>query len=322
MLRSKKILFISPSYFNYSSLIKSTLESLGASVDLFSNRPTSLISKFSGVLNKKIYEGIKIRYFRKLLKDIKGNYDYILVIRADLIPVDFLQALKIVCPEAKFIQYVWDDIHLFPLLLDSFRFFDRVLSYDLSDSAEYSLVFRPFFFLEQQAGKRTLSSATHELFFIGSYHTDRLPVLENVMKLNPGIELYSHFYINPVSFILNKIPVRKIRLFNFGKMKYFEMIKTIEGSLAILDIQNVSQHGLTTRIFEALGARSKIVTTNSNIIDYEFYNDRNILIVDRNNPIIEKSWLHAPYEKYDDKLLGNYHITRWIQEVFDIKSEN
>jgi len=102
-------------------------------------------------------------------------------------------------------------------------------------------------------------------------------------------------------------------------MKYSEMINTMKNSAAVLDIQNIAQNGLTTRIFEALGAETKIVTTNSNILHYDFYNSKNVLIIDRNNPVIEKSWLDAPYEEYDINLLKKYHIKNWIMEVFDIQ---
>ena len=177
----------------------------------------------------------------------------------------------------------------------------------------------PFFFVDQQNSMRGDFSRTRELFFVGSFHSDRLKVLENVIAMNPDIDFYSHFYIHPVTFLTNKIPFRKRSLFRFRKMEYSEMIERINKSVAILDIQNISQNGLTTRIFEALGARSKIVTTNRNILEYEFYNDNNILIVDRNVPVIDKKWLASDYEEYDEALLNNYHINSWIKDVFDIE---
>jgi len=318
MLKSKRILFIAPEYFNYYILIKHSLESEGAYVDLFYNRPTSKLSKFFFVFNQWIYKKINQCYFRRLLQGASQDYDYILIIRADLVPVDFIKKLRNKYSGAKFIQYIWDDISLFPKLLDSFQIFDRILSYEPGDCNKYGLIFRPFFFVIQYKTNDCTHQYVYDMFFIGSFHTDRLQVLENVKKLNPQINCYMHFYINPVTFLLNKAIWSKRSFFRFRKMKYAEMIGTMKNSRAILDIQNISQNGLTTRIFEALGSRSKIITTNMNILDYEFYNGNNIYLIDRNNPLIENSWLNLPYEDYDTELINKYHIKSWINEVFDI----
>lgn len=318
MLKSKKILFIAPEFFSYSVLIQKELESMGALVSLFSIRPTSLISKLTGLYLLHKYEKIKIKYFKKLLINFEKHYDYILIIRADLLPDDFLPKLIALYPETKFIQYVWDDIDLIPNLSDSFKYFNRVLSYNIFDCEKHKLIFRPFFFVDQKSSDLKTVIRQYEIFFIGSFRADRLALLEKILVKNPQIRFYYHLYINPITFFLNKISLRKRTLFKFHKMKYSEMIKMMNHSIAVLDMQNIFQNGLTTRIFEALGARVKIVTTNRNILDYEFFNSNNILVIDRNNPIIERNWLDTPYEEYDKVLLNKYHINSWISEVFDI----
>jgi hypothetical protein len=318
MLKNKKILFIAPEYFNYSSLIRSSLISFGAEVDLFHNQLSSFTGRLFSVISMNLFKRLEERYYRKLQKRITGSFDYVLIIRADLLPNEFLKYLKRTNPNSVFIQYIWDDIRLFPALLDSFSYFDRILSYDIQDSKKYGLVFRPFFFIQNDKSEKHKNSKRFDLFFIGVFHTDRLEVIDKVRKLNPGISFYLHFYINPIAFLKKGIPLKMVKLFSFTKMNYYGMVRMLKRSCAILDIPKPSQHGLTTRIFEALGAGVKVITTNDNIRDYEFFNVNNFLIIDRENPMIDRNWIKNPYEKYENKALKKYNISSWIIDVFDI----
>jgi hypothetical protein len=318
MLKNKKILFLTPEFYTYPELIKSSLESMGAVVDLFSNRPTNLTGKFSEVFLSKKYEKVKSRYFDSLIGKTKSDYDYILIIRADLIPLSHLLKLKNKFSGSFFIQYIWDDLHLFPKLFESFQYFDRILSYDFQESQKYGLTFRPFFFTKYRNSKKAYHLSGGKVFFIGAYHTDRLSIIEKVKKLNPEIKFHFHLYINPITYILAKLPLKYLPDFRFWKMKYSDMLEEIESSAAVLDIQNISQRGLTTRVFEALGAGSKIITVNKSILEFDFYNEDNILLLDRNYPKIEQSWLDIPFKPYEESIVKKYFIEEWIKEVFGV----
>jgi hypothetical protein len=323
ILENKRILFISPEYFNYSEVIQSGLRFEGAEVELFYNRPASIASKLCLELNRKLYEKAEARYFSSVKKKISGRkYDFILIIRADVIPREFLIHLRNENPNSVFIQYVWDDIDLFPSLPGTFPFFNRVLSYDIHDSKKFGLPFRPFFFVSSNENSKKNQTKVHDLFFIGAYHTDRINVLEKIKRLNPELDFHIHFYINPLTFLLNRLPFSKLGLFRFRKMEYPEMIEEINKSTSVLDIQKVDQHGLTTRIFEALGAGAKVITTNANIRLYEFFNDLNFHVIDRDNPVINQLWIKSPAADYDTSLLMKYHISSWIKDVFDIQDNN
>jgi hypothetical protein len=317
MVQDKRILFIAPAYFDYPEIIRSELEAQGATVDLFYSLPSGFVSKFAAHASPRLFNRIKERYFRGLPKRIKGCYDYVLIIRADLIQEQVLKSLRQKNPDTIFIQYLWDDIGMFPALLDTFRYFDRILSYDIHDSRQYGLIFRPFFFVpdDKQVEKK---SKVYDLFFIGSFHTDRLEVIEKIKRLNPGINFYAHLYISPITFLKRGIPLKKLRLFRFRKMSYGEMNRVIRSSMAVLDIPKPAQRGLSTRIFEAMGAGSKVITTNANVKEYEFYNDDSILIIDRDNTLIDCDWMKRTSEKYDYKTLDGYHCLNWIRDIIGI----
>jgi hypothetical protein len=318
MLQDKKVLFIAPPYFDYPEIIKSGIEAHGAKVDLFYSQPVDAFSRFISVFNNSFYERLKKRYFKVLHEKIKGPFDFVLIIRADLIPGEFLEFLRHKNHNTFFIQYLWDDIEFFPALLDSYRFFDRILSYSVNDSKKYGLVFRPFFFIPNAEPENRDPGKKYDLFFIGIFHTDRLSLIEKAINLNPEVSFYHHFYINPITFFKAGIPFRKLKLFRFRKMGYQEMIRMVKQSSAILDIPKPSQQGLSTRILEALGAGTKVITTNENVRNYEFFNDNNFLIIDREKPMIEYEWITLPFAEYDKGLLSRYNISKWIEDVYDI----
>jgi hypothetical protein len=318
MLKDKKILFIAPEYFNYSALIRTCLISSGAEVDLYHNQPVNLAARLSSHISQDLFKWLEERYFSRLKKRITGSYDYVLIIRPDVLSKEFLGCLRLAYPRSVFIQYLWDDIRFFPALTDTFSYFDRVLSYDIHDCNKYGLVFRPFFFVPEAGTVKT--SKKFDLFFIGIYQKDRLKVLEKVRELNPGINFHPHFYINPITFLKAGFLFKKWKLFSFKKMNYRKMIRMVKSSSAILDIPKPSQKGLTTRIFEAMGAGVKIITTNENVRNYDFFNERNFLVVDRHNPVIDPLWINGSYENYEVMILKKYYISRWIEDVFDIES--
>lgn len=86
-------------------------------------------------------------------------------------------------------------------------------------------------------------------------------------------------------------------------------------SRIIIDVQHPKQTGLTMRCFEALGAKRKLITTNTCIQGYDFYHPDNILIVDRQNPVIPASFYNVPYREIPDNIYVKYSLDNWIKIV-------
>lgn len=87
----------------------------------------------------------------------------------------------------------------------------------------------------------------------------------------------------------------------------------------MIDIQRDDQIGLSFRVFEALGYRKKLITTNIDIVNYDFYNPQNILVLDPNNIEIPKSFVESPYEDVPDHILAPYRIDNWVKKVFELE---
>ena len=58
----------------------------------------------------------------------------------------------------------------------------------------------------------------------------------------------------------------------------------VRSSRAVLDIQHFKQTGLTMRTLETLGAGKKLITTNPDVKEYDFYDEGRVMTIDRANP--------------------------------------
>lgn len=111
---------------------------------------------------------------------------------------------------------------------------------------------------------------------------------------------------------MRKIPASE---FQFIPMKKNELLELYKKSRIIVDVQHPKQTGLTLRTMEALGAKRKLITTNSDVEFYDFYNPTNILIVDRNNPVINTEFLNSEYSELPDEIYEKYSINSWIEKL-------
>ncbi len=101
-----------------------------------------------------------------------------------------------------------------------------------------------------------------------------------------------------------------------------ELEQNIREAKAVLDIGQGQQlqSGLSFRVYEALGFEKKLITTNSTISKYDFFNKKNIQILDASLKI-EDSFFVTPYEKPDNKVLQKYTLSSWVKNVIDCVSK-
>ena len=99
-------------------------------------------------------------------------------------------------------------------------------------------------------------------------------------------------------------------------MSQDKIIEIFDNSKVVLDINHPLQFGLTMRTIECIGAEKKLITTNKNIKDYDFYNPNNILIIDRENINIDMSFFEKEYQTLPDELYKKYSLTNWLRNIF------
>lgn len=95
-------------------------------------------------------------------------------------------------------------------------------------------------------------------------------------------------------------------------MEYDEVISHIRKSKAVVEIVQDGQNGLTARALEAMFFETKLITSNKEIRNFNFYNSRNIFIIGEDNNDSLDTFLHMPFESIDRKKLYPYDANGWI----------
>lgn len=325
-LKGKKILFLSANFFGYEKAIVNRLQEMGAEVDFFNERPSdSVLSKGIIRVNKNFYFKKIKSYYQKILKQTKGkNYDFFLLIKGETIPYFFIEKFKIEHPSAKTIFYSYDTVQEYPKFLKLFSSFDKNFSFEPRDAKQYNLHFRPLFFLEDYQHSEKIKTLKHDLVFIGSAHTDRYLIGEKVKEWCDLKNLKSYFYYyaqSKAAFRFRKIFDPNLKSFDvkklsFKTLEHSEIAAIYAHSRAVLDINKPFQFGLSMRTFETLVAGKKLVTTNSDIKNYPFFDNQNILIIDRANIKIEEEFFKSNFKEIEPEVLEMMSLDSWINCIF------
>lgn len=330
-LSGKSVLFFSPQFFGYQIEIKKKLEELGAKILWFDDRPSnSFLSKVFIRINKKLVNRSSTEYYENIITELKNrglSFDYVLFISPESISRQSLQSLKLAFAESRFILYMWDSFKN-KQALDLLNLFDDALSFDPEDCKKHSVRFRPLFYLDQycSSGKE---KDDYDFLFIGTAHSDRYFFVKNLIQhFDPKTRIKTFFYLSGKKlFFIKKIFDKNFRNvlysdISFKPLTLNQNADLIKSSKAILDINHPKQIGLTMRSIETLGAQKKLITTNKDIINYDFYNEDLILIIDRKAPIIPDSFLKEKPSSTSPDLLHKYSLSGWIADIFNFTNDN
>ena len=327
-ITGKKILFFSPAFFKYESMIANKMREMGADVDMYDVR--SVTSAFGRALLKvspNIFKRRSKRYYEEIIKKNKGkDYDYILIVKCDMTPISVLNRFRIEFPRAKMCLYLWDSVNNIPGIAKKFRYFDTLHSFDLNDCEKFpELRFRPLFYGDQFRKEKHEGQYKYDISFLGTIHSDRYSIIKQIQKIaeEKGLKCYWFFYLQS-KFIYRFYKMTKKEFkgvpestFSFNKMSVNDVAKVVDESRIILDIQHPKQTGLTMRTIEMIGMNKKLITTNESISKYDFYNCNNIAIVDRKFAEIPIDFLTDSYCSLPAEIYEKYSLKSWILEVLD-----
>jgi hypothetical protein len=321
VLTGQRILIISPKYFGYQERIVERLKYFGSSVVWLDGRPDN--SFFTKTIMRYFPLFLKNKINNYYINSIKDIFDQIFVINPEYISVNIILSLKEKTKASRLILYMWDSFSNKKKIIDVIKYFDKVLTFDSDDANRLNLFFRPLFFSSGRQDKKKYQNEI-DISFIGTGHSDRVRIIEQIKKQCIDLQFYYYFYLylpSKVVYYFHKITnkhfkgIKKI-YFHYDHIDYEKYIKISESSKAIIDIEHPKQKGLTMRTFEVLGKERKLITTNENIKNYDFYNPSNILIIDRLNPSINKDFINTDYQPLPAKIYYKYSIDGWLEDVF------
>ena len=320
LLIGKKAIVFYPDFFGYGDKIIRQMKIMGIQATLYNSRAVkSAVGKAMFKVFPEIVIKMSENYFDKILKENRNEkLDYILVI--ERLPIKFLKTIKKEHPNAKLILYMDDSIKNLKGIERRFKYFDKILSFDREDSKKYKKIqFRPLFYSVEAASQK--KNYKYDLCFIGTSHSDRYFITKQIRKQCTEGKFYCYLYLqSEFMFWLYKITKRTFRHalkqeFSFKKMDYKKNIEIEDTSKVILDIQHPAQTGLTMRTIEMIGLKKKIITTNQDIVHYDFYRPENIQVIDRKNAIIDKTFFDKEYVEISRSIYEKYSIRNWVLEI-------
>lgn len=320
----KKILMLAPFFFDYEKRIKEELENRDYSITLYNDYSTikeqfTFIDKIKMKVlrKKKIIKNLrKEEYFKNILrKEAKNKYDIIFIIKGSSIPKFFFEEIKKLNIEAEWISYQWDDMENCKEFLEFKGYFNKIYSYSLEDSKKYNFIYRPFFYSDE----KNIEKKEVDISFVGSLHSDRKEIIKKIyfdlMKKN--ISFFCKIYLAKNKYFRKLLWLgKKRKMYTTNPIPYNEFLEIFAKSKAILEIQHPRQKTITTRSIEALGTKTKVITTVENIKNYDFYDEANYLVITRDNLSISKKWLEEEYKEIDENIKEKYSLKKWGDEIF------
>ena len=251
-----------------------------------------------------------IYYGKEILKRLEGfgHQDIIITMKGDFIASESIMEFK--KHTDKSIAFFNDNIRRYPNIANVIPLFDEVYSFEKEDCKKHGLKFKTNFIYKQETSERT--TFKYQLFNISSKDRRSNTIINIAKQLkNKGIE-YKIIIFDKKHKIKDNDFVDLIR----KPIGLDEVNQYIKDSKVLLDIHREKQDGLSFRVFESLGLRKKLITTNQDIKNYDFYNPDNIQIIDSEKPEFNVAFFEKPYQEIPTEILSKYLITNWFEEFF------
>ncbi len=271
----------------------------------------------------KVYNFFLKAFFKKNIKNIHFGkeinrrlhqlnqiQDVILTIKGDWI--DPKQVLEFKKYTKKSIAFFNDNIYRCPKILKVIPNFDEVYSFEKEDCEKYNLKFISNWIYSSENQDVTNNSFDYDVFNISS-KDNRFKTISKVADELKKQNITSKIIIfdkknknsNPnIEFISKYIQIAEVNDY-------------IKRSKLLLDIQRKEQNGLTFRVFESMSLHKKLITTNPNIVNYDFYRPNNILVIDEENIHFDADFFKIPYEPIPENIYNKYTLDNWINKVFN-----
>ncbi len=99
-------------------------------------------------------------------------------------------------------------------------------------------------------------------------------------------------------------------------VSYEDVIDNVRHSRCVLDIVQEGQSGITLRPMEAMMNDKKLITNNLYIKEYDFYNPKNIFILQERNISELADFVRKPVEPVPSDIKKNYRFKKWAEGFF------
>lgn len=319
----KKIVFLSMKFFGYENTICQCISNLGYDCELIYSEPKytffdSLIKKF----DKERFLKVTDNYIKEKITTI-NRCDYLIVNFSPNLSPSSIGLFKEKFPNIKIIYYIWDSADNFPNVVNIAKRCDKVYSFDRKDCREYGYSFLPLFYTPVEENNSTKEYDYSMIFSIYPQKIDNYKALCSVIPSHRigfrhiFVQKSKYYYYNVISEKFRTLSKKDVCFTPLPREKVYEVFKA---SKVTIDCPLTNQRGLTMRTFEALSLGIKIVTTNKDIVNYDFYNPNNIFIVEDTNSQISEDFFDTPFD--NSFSMEEYSITQFVLKLLaEVKND-
>lgn len=240
----------------------------------------------------KLLKKVKISILGKWKNEI-NKYDKFIIFES-LYNEKVAKKIKRTKKENKVIVYFWNYIDDNNKYILNDKNIDEFWTFDKNDAKKYNMKYNPQFYTKNV--KVQDEQNKYDVLFLGRPKTRKKDIVDLEKKLKEeGIQTNFKIIENEKDYV-----------------SYDEYLKMIAESKCILDYNQEGQVGLSLRPMEALFLERKLITNNTDIKNYDFYNHDNIFILGEDNINEIKEFINKPYKKIDQDIIDYYDFDQWL----------
>ena len=313
-----KVLLIAPSFFGYRDRVKAKFVEMGFEVDVADDRPSEGVAfKSLGKLSYKLVDPSISRYADSVRQRVKaGGYDRVVYMggMSFCFTPEQMRWIK-ESSTAVFSAYLWDSLENCQRISSCIELFDRVSSFEPLDCMDGRISLRPLFYSDAYAEVPLFPQGgfEYDACFIGSVHQpSKFHAVRRICDWleSRGLRVFRYFYMPSASVLaLRKAADVMYRGVEFQgvPLPMERVLEVLAKSKAVIDSPQKGQRGLTIRTVEAVGARRKLITTNPDVANYDFFSEGNVAIWEdgKGTP---PGFCERPYNELPEGVYESYSI--------------
>lgn len=206
--------------------------------------------------------------------------------------------------------WIWDILDTKPFLLEKLDVLRKlnvpISTFDPLEAKKYNLIYLPqvYNFRHPHVLKKEKAiMSSCDCYYLGYVNTDyRKKIINEVESLfsQYGLTFYKH----------------SVNKGGCSFISYQQNLDNIAQCKALLELNNEGQSGPTLRAMEVISFRKKLITNNSYIKNYDFYNKSNIFILGEDDPSTLKEFINTPYQDVPSNVIERYDVNTWIKNIF------
>ncbi|SHK26570.1 hypothetical protein [Fibrobacter sp. UWB12] len=343
---SKRVLFVAPKYMDLYKDIIAEMERQGYEVDYipeqsYKDDPLNIrgYSRFSKRLVSPAKFSIKINdiWLKKLnSEEFSKSYDYGLILDGQSLSPVFFEVLKKRNPKIKFVNYLFDSTTGVYHFEQNFKYFDNVYTFDIKEAQIYKIGLLPIYWTDCE----NVDCPRYQFFGLGAIKNDRYELFKMIesiaVKKNMTYYLKLYDFVKTKNMILYKIRYALYKLIGLKEIispkalqSHFvtrdsmppeKFRKHIAGCDVVVDTSAPYQDGLTARFMWSVGLGKRIITTNTKVAQYDFFDKNQILVCTMTTSAKDiEDFCNTKFAMNDEirKKLLDYRLDNWVCKLLE-----